>query len=47
MILYTIEFVNGSQFIELGTRRMLPRPWLRRAFAESAAAVRRILSRPA
>jgi phage gpG-like protein len=36
-----------GRYLELGCRNLLPRPWLRRAFAESAPVVRRILSRPA
>lgn len=39
--------VSYGRWLEIGTRRLAPRPWLRPSFAESAAAVRRILSHPA
>jgi HK97 gp10 family phage protein len=35
-----------GRFLELGTRKMAPRPWLRRALDEAREQVRTILSRP-
>jgi phage gpG-like protein len=39
--------VNYGRWLELGTRRLQPHPWLRPSFAMSTTQVRRILSRPA
>lgn len=33
-----------GRYLELGTRRMAPRPWLRRAQAETMNTIRRIFS---
>ena len=35
-----------GKHLELGTRKMQPRPWLRRALNESEAAIRAILGKP-
>jgi hypothetical protein len=39
--------VNYGRWLELGTRRLQPHPWLRPSLAMATPQVRRILSRPA
>jgi hypothetical protein len=39
--------VNYGRWLEIGTRRLRPRPWLRPSMAQATPQVRRILSRPA
>ena len=38
--------VTYGRSLELGTSRMAPRPWLRRALAERLAFIRAVMSRP-
>lgn len=38
--------LDYGRYLELGTRKMKPRPWLRRSLMESRGEIRAILQRP-